>query len=339
MLLEEMENWEKSFPIQSKGCELKESISFSEYAKDVFPDDLFYSFYYDFWQMILVYKKEEIKMFEQFYEQYATEEREVLVLIQKCLGAGYHSDGDFWNMTATLLGMVFCDTGEVHVQDGRLEWPVTEQERNTDKGWGRFQKEQIYHIRVRKLLDDYVPSHTTPEQFNCWTVMEVLEQAVACPQLEAVLEEYKKPVILEDELLGTLELDKELDLLEGTIVWCDEEVSLMLEIDPEDATTFDLTCTVAKKLVTEQKTWDKTLRTFAAKELTALANDWQTEDNENAIPITEEIFAERISLSELSVSFDGSFTAYYDDDDMFWGHIIEMGGSVTEGIDDANIAG
>ena len=76
-----------------------------------------------------------------------------------------------------------------------------------------------------------------------------------------------------------------------------------------------------KKLVAEQETWDETMREFAAKKLTALANDWLDEDVENkgAGPITEETFAKRIALSEISITSGGSFTAYYNDDDMFWG--------------------
>ena len=91
-------------------------------------------------------------MFEKFYERYVPEEKEVIVLIQRTLGAGY--DNGFWDMTVISLGMVFCATGEVIVREGRLEWPVTEEERNSEKGWKRFEREQIYRIKVRKLLDE-----------------------------------------------------------------------------------------------------------------------------------------------------------------------------------------
>ena len=60
-------------------------------------------------------------MFEKFYERYAPEEKEVIVLIQRTLGAGYDNRG-FWDMTVISLGMVFCDTGEVNIREGRLDW-------------------------------------------------------------------------------------------------------------------------------------------------------------------------------------------------------------------------
>ena len=54
-------------------------------------------------------------MFEEFYQKYETEEQEVIALIRKCIGAGHRKgdSGDFWDMTAITLGMVFCSTGKV----------------------------------------------------------------------------------------------------------------------------------------------------------------------------------------------------------------------------------
>ena len=84
-------------------------------------------------------------MFEEFYQKYETEEQEVIALIRKCIGAGYHKsdNSDFWEMTVITLGMVFCNTGKVSIKEGRLKWPVTEEERNSEKSWvvcskGRF---------------------------------------------------------------------------------------------------------------------------------------------------------------------------------------------------------
>lgn len=279
-------------------------------------------------------------MFEKFYEKYAPEEKEVIVLIQYTLGAGYDNNG-FWDMTVISQGMVFCDTGEVNIREGRLEWPVTEKEKDSVEVWKRFEKDQICRIKVRKLLDEYVPQHTTPEKYNCWAITEVVEQSVSCSELEAVLEEYNKPVVIEDKVLGTLILNRELDMFETNLLWNGNEVLFMLEINPESKSSWSRARTAAKKLVAEQETWDETMREFAAKELTALANDWLAENGENkdVKPITEEAFAKRITLSEISITSGGSFTAYYDDDDMFLGHTVEIIGSLKKGIANAGIAG
>ena len=58
-------------------------------------------------------------MFEEFYQKYETEEQEVIALICKCIGAGYHKsdNSDFWEMTVITLGMVFCNTGKVSIKE------------------------------------------------------------------------------------------------------------------------------------------------------------------------------------------------------------------------------
>ena len=79
-------------------------------------------------------------MFEEFYEMYEPEEQEVVALINRCIGGGYNNRGNFWEMTVVTLGMVFCDTGKVSTKEERLEWPVTDEERNSDKGWEQMKK-------------------------------------------------------------------------------------------------------------------------------------------------------------------------------------------------------
>ena len=97
----------------------------------------------------------------------------------------------------------------------------------------------------------------------------------------------------------------------------------------------------ARKLATDAARWDSELRHFAAKELTELANDWQSsdEENENAPELTEEDFMRRIQPESLVLSWDGNLVAYYDDDDLFFGHVIEISGTESEGLKYANIAG
>lgn len=63
------------------------------------------------------------------------------------------------------------------------------------------------------------------------------------------------------------------------------------------------------------------------------------ESDEEAALITEESFAKRISLSLIGVTSGGSFTAYLDDDDLFFGHSIAVNGSPKKGLLSADIEG
>lgn len=288
----------------------------------------------------LFHKKNSNPIFDTFYHKYEAKEQEAIVLIRDCIGAGYNNTGDFWQMTVISLGMILCETNTNIFQNGRLEWPVTKEEQNTNKGWTRFKRGQICKLKLRKILKTSLAENCPSELYNNWTVIEILEPHVTCPQLEKIWQEYNNPVIIEDTILGQLTLNKDFEQFESSILWNNQEISLTLEIDIDDKTTWDHTRNIAHKIFLEKKTWDKNFREFAAKELTTLANEWQTEENSsNANPITEEIFAKRITLSELSISYDGNFTAYYEDDDLFWGHAIEISGTFENGIEYATIVG
>lgn len=91
-------------------------------------------------------------------------------------------------------------------------------------------------------------------------------------------------------------------------------------------------------------TWDKAMRELAAKNLTELANNWLSQDEENprdpeTDPITEGELARRISMTSLSVTSGGSFTAWFDCDEIFTDHAVTVYGSLKKGLKTANIEG
>ena len=121
-------------------------------------------------------------------------------------------------------------------------------------------------------------------------------------------------------------------------------MSLSLEVNAESKPSWTRARSAAKKLLSDCETWDKSMREFAAKKNTETANNWLSQDEENARdpktnPITEEEFARRISLTELVVTSGGSFTAWFDCDEMFTDHAIAVYGSLKKGIAAANIEG
>ena len=279
-------------------------------------------------------------MFEEFYEMYEPEEQEVVALINRCIGGGYHNKGGFWKITVVTLGMVFCDTGKISTKEERLEWPVTEEERNSEKGWKRFGNEQICRLKIRRMKEEWAQNLVV----RPWCISEVVEAYEECPELQAVLDEYHKPVVLQDKVLGELTLDKDYDVFEGEIQWCGNDVRLSLEVNAESKSSWTRARSAAKKLLADCEAWDKAMRDLAARNLTGLANDWLAQDEENARdpetdPITEEELARRISLLDLTVTSGGSFTAYFDCDEMFTDHAVVIYGSLKKGVKDADIAG
>ena len=279
-------------------------------------------------------------MFEEFYEMYESEEQEVVALINRCIGGGYNWKGKFWEMTVVTLGIMFCDTGEVSTKEVRLDWPVTDEDRNGEKGWGRFRNEQICRLKIRRMKEEWAKGLVV----RPWCISEVVKAHEDCPELQAVLDEYHKPVVIEDKVLGALMLDKNYGAFEGEIKWCGKDVLLSLEVNAESKPSWTRARSAAKKLLADCEIWDKAMRELAANNLTQLANEWLSQDDENARnpeidPITEEEFAWRIRMVNLVVTSGGSFTAYFDCDEMFSDHAVTVYGSLKKGVRDANIEG
>ena len=114
-----------------------------------------------------------------------------------------------------------------------------------------------------------------------WCISQVVKAHEDCPELQAVLDEYHKPVVIQDQVLGELKLDKDYDTFEGEIQWCGKDVLLSLEVNAESKPSWTRARSAAKKLLADCETWDKAMRELAAKNLTELANNWLSQDEEN----------------------------------------------------------
>ena len=279
-------------------------------------------------------KKRTIK---DFVALYAPEDEEKLVLIQSGVSADKTFLDTFWTAHTQALAMADAQTGQVLSDRCYLSWPLTDQERESGTYTNRFSKGQVYRIKARGWKGNAL---SEPQ----WYVIEVLEEGVPCPALEVIWVEYTKPILLKDEVLGTLTLDRELSMFDGACQWMGSEVRISLDVDMEKKASWTRAVNVMKKLLADQETWDKALRTMAAQKLTAQANEWladndQTDRDPEKDPITEEEFAKRILLTEFSVSPGGRFTAWYEDDDMFWGHVVTVDGTLKKGPVGADMQG
>ena len=263
--------------------------------------------------------------------------REILVLLAGGAGAGKRNG--FWDVSHYFIAYVDCQTGALHTGDGRIVYPVSDEEHDAGGILDRFRREAVYRLKARKKIPHEVPEGVTASSQNQFLIVEVLEEDAPCPALDKVLAEYRKPVVLNDEELGELTLDKDLDTFEGEILWCGEQIFLVLEVDAADEDTWADARRAMKVMLAEQDRWDRDMRASAARELTELACEWRESADEEVPEITEESFARRIELRSIAMDADGSFSAYFDDDDMFFGHCVTAYGTLTDGVTAANMEG
>ena len=254
-------------------------------------------------------------------------------------GAGAGKRNRFWDISHNFLAYVDCATGALHVNQGRLVYPLSDEQYAAGNVLGRFPEQVIYRVKARKKKSEEVPEGMTASWRNQFLIVEILEEDAACPELEEVLAEYLRPVVLSDEVLGELTLNKDLDLFEGDVSWRGERISVSLEVDSGCEETWEQAVQAMKTMLADQERWDRDMRAFAARELTELACEWRDSADEDVPEITEESFASWIELRSIVMDADGSFSAYFDDDDMFFGHCIVVYGTLEGGVSSAEMAG
>ena len=238
----------------------------------------------------------------------------------------------FWDVSHYFIAYVDCQTGALHTGDGRIVYPVSDEESDAGGILDRFRREAVYRLKARKRIPHKIPEGVTASSQNQFLIVEVLEEDASCPALEEVLAEYRRPVVLNDEELGELSLDKDLDMFEGVISWRDEDIDISLEVDSSSEDTWTAAVVAMKQMAADQDAWDRDMRVFAARELTELACEWRESADEEVPEITEESFACRIELRSIAMDADGSISAYFDDDDMFFGHCVTAYGTLTDGV-------
>lgn len=287
---------------------------------------------------LLEYMRSQNDMTQDEWERTFEEEAwEILVLLAGSSGAGKRNG--FWEAAHSYLAYVDCETGVLCADDGRLVYPVSDEDNAAGNVLGRFRDEEIYRVMARKKIPQELPEGMSASAQNRLLIVEVLEENPPCLELDEVLAEYRKPVVLNDEELGELSLDKDLDMFEGGISWRGEDIDISLEVDSSSEDTWTAAVAAMKQMVTDQDRWDRDMRAFAARELTELACDWRESADEDVPEITEESFAQRIELTSIAMDPDGSFSAYFDDDDMFFGHCVVVYGTLEGGVSSAVMAG
>ena len=179
-------------------------------------------------------------------------------------------------------------------------------------------------IKVQARVD------TSPEPR---ALLETLVSETDHAELRSFLTEFQKPVTYQDDVLGTLTLDRRGGDYKATVVWKETSAELSLAADKVDE--LEKLLQTARVLWESQGAWEERITSYAARELLENAND-RSEDDSN---ITASQFQAIIKVGTIVVEADGSFAFFYDDGDLFLGHVIIVNGTLAEGPTDACIAG
>jgi hypothetical protein len=197
-----------------------------------------------------------------------------------------------------------------------------------DRMRARVQPYQL--IRIRARLSEQNVFHR-PEAL----LLDLIDANLRDAELAAHALTLQETVTLEDAVLGTLTLDRTLDVYRADASWrgLDLEVTLIADDDAARAAAL----TTAHALFAAQDAWHRRVVAFAIDKLLRLKNEvWLGEDESE---FSARQFEARMRLHAISVYPDGRFKFWFDDGDLFWGHEIEVEGTLNGGPRDASIAG
>lgn len=275
---------------------------------------------------------------KEFEAKYQSDEQELIVLMKEDI-SGACVEGNYYFLNETFIGYVDLQTGEFHNKKGMLEWIVDKNEDLECKWKFSLKGMVVYRVRVRKIKDKEIMPNADEQYRNRYMLVEILETDIYYDKLDEIRQEYIKPVQIEDELLGKFVLDREFSWFEGKINWCGEECSVYLGTDEDEGDTAVNSFEAFRKLAANMQEWDSRIRAFASEQLLESANEWQSDSDEEAEPITAEVFKKRMEAGEISVDGEGDIEFTFYDDDMFWGHYIVVYANISGEITAAAIEG
>lgn len=166
-------------------------------------------------------------------------------------------------------------------------------------------------------------------------LVRVVGQDNSDAELNAEVKRLQRPVRIKDKQFGTFTLDRRLDWYEGRAAWNGRKVGLSLSArKPADV---ERALEVARALWRAQKSWRAKVLAYAVRQLLPLKNDNWLGDDER--PLTAKQFQARMKLESITVSPNGSFEFWHEDGGLFWGHSIQISGSLAKGLTHADIPG
>ena len=272
----------------------------------------------------------ELNPAEKFLQEFDTTEEEITVLL-KDFSKGGMVKGDFLFPIIWFIAYIDNKSGEVVQEKGTLCWVIPHSSKNYIH---KFKDYDICRVLVRKSRPDVMNLAGKPYNHHRYHIVRIIKRNVAEPRLEAIRKKYLTPVSIEDRA-GTFCLNRKYEWFEGPIDWLGTPLEITLDKD-SDSDAAEKALSTLHLFLDDAEKWDKILRDYAARQLTALANDWQQEDTPE---ITEEEFSKRIGAPTFHIDNEGGFEATYEDDDMFYGHWVVVYGDKDGTLKDATIEG
>lgn len=208
-----------------------------------------------------------------------------------------------------------------------MTWPISNEEHDiqdeNSEYFNRFEDGVIYKVIGRLQYSPF-------GELAFLYIKEVLEENVSGTKLEKKQEEYLAPIVLEDDVLGKLVLEKSKGLFEGTYHFSGNDITIYVEVEWRSKATWKKPLAVARDFVEHIVLKDEAFREYIASDKklydAALECVEEYEDECEIHFSTPEEFANALKgrMKYIFVNQNGSYGVGYDDGYVFGGHEIDV---------------
>lgn len=205
-----------------------------------------------------------------------------------------------------------------------MAWPISNEEyeaqEKDDEYFNRFTDSVIYKV-AGKL------QYSTYGELELLYVKEVLEENVSGTKIDKKREKYLAPIVLEDDVLGKLVLEKSVGVFKGKYHFTDNSITVCVEVEWSSKATWKKPLAVARDFVEHIVKKDKEAREYIAEDKELFDNALGClEDNCEISFSTPEEFANALGdrMKYIFVNQNGSYTIGYHDGYVFGGHEIAV---------------
>lgn len=147
---------------------------------------------------LIDYMRKRNQMTKNEWESsFETEEQEILVLRHE--GDVTSKRNGFWEVAVCCLAFIKLETGELYKEECCFVFAASYEEYD-NRLIPEFDEKAIYHLKVRKKLPEELPDIMIKRLD--FLLVDVIEKNASCPELEDILVEYKKPVIIDDDIFA-----------------------------------------------------------------------------------------------------------------------------------------
>ena len=250
------------------------------------------------------------KEIEYFNKNFDDEILDIAFVLKKQNLSAGKSKGKYYTLLVSAIAYKNIITNEIIENENLL---IVKEIEDTKHYFQIFRNKTIVRLKVRKEKD-------SSGLYMRFLLEDIIDTNYKDNDLNIILEEYSKPVYYKDEELGNFELDKSIDMFSKDIEWNDDNISVLFKNIDEEVNK--KSADIIRKIFTNKKDIDKKLKDYISESLLEDANSWNDDDDKPNI--NKEDFVKLITLTSINIIYEDNITFYFDDGDIFSGHVIAV---------------